>query len=342
MRKKICSAAVSLCIAIAAVLLSGCNRIEDYENDSLGNFDALWTFVDQHYCFFNQKNLDWNAIGDKYRQEALKAGNQRVLFDVMARMLDELRDGHVNLSSWFQTSYYRKWWSDYPQNYDERLIEQYYFNFGYLTLGSFNYGILMPHNIGYLRIPTFSSGLGAGNLDAIFNYFAVCSGLIIDIRDNGGGALTNVETYVSRFIDKPVIAGYIMHKDGPGHNDFSEPFSYTYSPARGHIMWSKPVVVLTNRSTFSAANNFAGIMKSLPTVTMVGATTGGGSGMPLSSELPNGWGIRISACRILDPEGKDTEFGVEPTEGWSVDLDPLEALHGKDTMLEAAIRAIKR
>ena len=62
--------------------------------------------------------------------------------------------------------------------------------------------------------------------------------------------------------------------------------------------------------------------------------------MPLSSELPNGWGVRVSSCRILDPEGKDTEFGVTPTEGWEVDLDPQMALLGKDTILEAAIRAV--
>ncbi|MCH5220067.1 MAG: S41 family peptidase [Muribaculaceae bacterium] len=319
---------------------TGCNSIEDYDNDISGNFDALWNFVDGHYCFFEQKGIDWSAVGEKYRQQAKQCATQRALFNVMAAMLDELRDGHVNLSSPFETSYYRKWWSDYPQNYDERLVEQYYLNFDYHSLGSVYYGILPGHNIGYLRIPTFSSGLGEGNIDAILDYFNVCSGLIIDVRDNGGGALTNVETYVSRFIDKPVVAGYMMHKQGPAHNDFSKPYEYSYKPTEGHLLWSKPVVVLTNRSTFSAANNFVGIMKSLPTVTIVGATTGGGSGMPLSSELPCGWGIRISACRVLDPQGNDTEFGVEPTEGWAVDLDPVQALTGKDTILEAAIQAL--
>ncbi len=332
----------SLVAVLGGLFLSACHSIEDYENDNLGNFDALWTFVDHHYCFFEQKGVDWVAVGERYRAEAGRCANQYALFNVMARMFDELQDGHVNLSSWFETSYYRKWWSDYPQNYDERVVEQNYLAFDYHNLGSTYYGILMPYNVGYLRIPTFSSGLGESNVDAILSYFRTCSGLIIDVRDNGGGDLTNVETYVRRFITEPIVAGYMIHKNGAGHDDFAEPYEYSYAPPRDHLLWTKPVAVLINRSTFSAANNFAGIMKSLPQVVLVGATTGGGSGMPMSSELPNGWGIRISACRILDPAGRDTEFGVEPTEGYAVDMTPEQIAAGRDAILEAAIAAIAR
>lgn len=320
-------------------IVFGCNSIEDYDNDNAGNFDALWNFVDSHYCFFEQKGLDWEAVGAKYREQALRAGNQRALFDVMSRMLDELCDGHVNLSTWFATSYYRGWWADYPQNYDERVVQQYYLNFDYNQLGVTYYAILQPYNVGYLRISSFGAGLGESNMDAILNYFATCTGLIIDVRDNGGGLLTNVKTYVERFIDDKIVAGYMMHKNGPGHNDFSEPFEYCYTPAKDRLHWLKPIAVLTNRSTFSAANNFVSIMKSLPRVTIVGSTTGGGSGMPISSELPNGWGIRISACRILDAAGNDTEFGVTPTEGWEIDITPEQTARGIDPILEAGILA---
>lgn len=78
-------------------------------------------------------------------------------------------------------------------------------------------------------------------------------------------------------------------------------------------------------------------MKNIPGVTVIGATTGGGSGMPYSYELPNGWSVRLSACPILDAKGQPTEFGVEPTEGFAVDMDPLDALQGHDTILDTAI-----
>lgn len=78
-------------------------------------------------------------------------------------------------------------------------------------------------------------------------------------------------------------------------------------------------------------------MKYLPGVKVVGATTGGGSGMPFSSEIPNGWGVRFSACPMYDANGVCTEQGVEPTDGCAIDLDPVQALAGHDTMLDLAI-----
>ncbi|WP_304644597.1 S41 family peptidase, partial [uncultured Duncaniella sp.] len=263
------------------------------------------------------------------------------LFIVCADMLDELKDGHVNLSAPFNTSYYRKWWSDYPQNFSERLIEESYFNFNYRQTGGMKFGIL-SENIGYIYYSSFSNPVGEGNLDNVLYFLKNTQGLIIDVRDNGGGNLTNVETLVSRFITRPTVVGYISHKTGPGHNDFSEPFEIEYKPAaEGRIRWGKPVIVLANRSTFSAANNFVSVMKLLPGVRVVGATTGGGSGMPYSSELPCGWSVRFSACSMLDAERRSTEYGVEPTEGCAVDMNPLEALSGKDTILEFAIALLQ-
>lgn len=331
---------IYLSAAFLAVATS-CHELPDYDNDQRGNFDALWQIIDQHYCFFAEKEIDWNEVYSRYSPRISDRMSPEELFSVCAEMLDELQDGHVNLSAPFNTSYYRKWWSDYPQNYDERLVQQYYFNFNYNSTGAIDYGIL-EENIGYMRYPSFEYGIGEGNLDAVLNHVATCDGLIIDVRDNGGGNLTNVETLVARFINKRTLVGYISHKTGPGHDQFSEPRAFHYNPATGgHLLWSKPVVVLTNRSTYSAANNFVSIMKLLPQVYIVGATTGGGSGLPFSSELPCGWAVRLSACSVLDATGASTEGGVDPTDGCAVDLDPVAALSGSDTMLDRAIDILK-
>ena len=201
----------------------------------------------------------------------------------------------------------------------------------------------MPQNIGYINYSSFSNAIGEGNLDEVLFHLISCNGLIIDVRNNGGGNLTNVETLVSRFITDRTLAGYISHKTGPGHNDFSNPEPFYYYPAeQGRVMWGKAVVVLTNRSTFSAANNFVSIMKYLPNVKIVGATTGGGSGMPYSSELPNGWGVRFSAVPMLDAQGVLTEMGVEPTEGCAVDMSPVDVMNGRDTILDFAIEYLTK
>lgn len=331
-----------LTILLLTYSLSACHDIPEYTNDCRGNFEALWTVIDEHYCFFSEKNVDWNEVHKRYSSRIDNNMTQEELFAVCSDMLAELRDGHTNLSSAFATSYYRNWWSDYPQNYSARLIQQYYFNFNYRSLGAYDYDFL-TQNIGYVHCSSFQSGLGAGNLDYVLQYFNTAQALIFDVRDNGGGNLDNVEDIVNRFIDTRTLAGYMVHKTGPGHNDFSEPYPYYFNPAGdSHRIWRKPVAVLTNRSTFSAANNFVSIMKLLPNVIIIGATTGGGSGMPYSSEIPCGWGVRFSACSILDAKGNTTEFGVEPTEGCHVDMDPQQALNGHDTILDFAISYLQR
>ena len=325
---------------LASILFASCHKIEEWDNNAEGNFEALWTIVDEHYCFFNEKDIDWNQIHDTYKKRVYNGMSSQMLFQVCSEMLNELRDGHVNLSSTSTTSYYTNWWSDYPQNYDSRLVTQYYLGFDHRQLGSISYGIL-NENIGYINYPSFESGLGQGNIDAILAYFSLCTGIIIDIRDNGGGVLLYSEDLARRFIKERTLVGYIVNKSGPGHNDFTEPYAYYYDPVDAtHLSWSKPVVVLTNRSSFSAANNFASIMQFLPNAKIVGARTGGGSGMPITLEIPCGWQVRFSSVSILDAKKQTTEFGVSPSPGCEVDLDPILALEGKDTMIEKAIEVL--
>lgn len=323
-------------------LLWSCHDVPEYESDATGNFDALWSVVDEHYCFFEEKHIDWDSVRMLYRPLITEKTNVIELFQICAGMLNSLQDGHVNLTSSFNTSYYRKWWSDYPQNYDERVVQEHYLKFKYYSVaGAYYYLIGEGDDIGYLRYPSFSQAIGESSLDYILALLSECRGLVIDLRDNGGGDMTNAESLAGRFITQRTLAGYIRHKTGKGHGDFSEPYAFYYDPApAGRVSWDKPVVVLTNRSTFSAANIFTSFMKHLPNVRIVGATTGGGSGMPYTYEIPIGWGIRMSACPVYDCDMVLTENGVEPSEGCAVDLDPELALEGIDTMLERAISVI--
>lgn len=332
------SAIAILCIMLLPVFQS-CHKYEEFANDPEGNFDALWTIIDQHYCFFEYKDIDWNEVGQRYRAQLLPEMTNEELFDVCAQMLKELKDGHTNLiSSWDISRYWI--WEQYPENYDERLIDQYYLNFNFRQASGIKYGIL-SNNIGYMHYGDFGSSIGEGNLDNILAYLASCDGLVIDVRNNGGGYLTNVEKLVARFTTERILAGYISHKTGPGHDEFSEPYAYYFDPAEDtRIKFLKPIVILTNRASYSATNNFVSIMKSISRVRVVGDSTGGGSGMPFTSELPNGWNVRFSACSILDPQGNETEFGTAPSEGCKVDMTIDDIASGRDSILEKAFEVI--
>lgn len=77
-------------------------------------------------------------------------------------------------------------------------------------------------------------------------------------------------------------------------------------------------------------------MKSLDQVTIVGDTTGGGCGLPFTSELPNGWRVRFSSCPIMDAQGQLTEFGVAPDV--RIDMNPDDRSH--DAIIDEAIRLL--
>ena len=327
----------NILLVLFAVIVASCHDEVEYKNDPYGNFDALWTSIDEHYCFFKYKDVDWKAVGERYRAKLQPKMTSKELFDVCSEMLKELKDGHTNLVSPWDVSRY--WiWEKYPVNYDQRVIDEHYLNFEYKKACGIKYGMLR-NNYGYMYYGDFSVSIGEGNLDMILGALASCDGLVIDVRSNGGGLLTNVEPIVARFITEKIHAGAISHKTGPGHNDFSKPYDYYFSPATsGRVKFSKPVVVLTNRASFSATNNFVSIMKSLPQVKVVGDVTGGGCGLPFTSEMPNGWSVRYSASAITDPSGNITEFGVEPD--YKVDMTPQEIAEGRDAILEKAFEVL--
>lgn len=318
-------------VLLLALSFTACVDEDAYEDSPSGNFEALWKIMDEHYCFFSEKGVNWDSIHTVYAPYFNQGMTDDQELEVLGKMLAELKDGHVNLFAGFDYSRYWGFHENYPQNYSDSLVRRY-LGTDYRISNGFKYRIL-DDNIGYLRVPTFENTIGAGNLDDILLYMQPCLGLIIDLRENGGGLMTSAETLAARFTDKEILVGYMRHKTGKGHNDFSDMKEQTLKPAKG-IRWHKPVVVITNRSVFSAANEFVKYMRHCPNVTIVGDRTGGGAGLPFSSELPNGWSIRFSACPMYDTDKQSTEDGIEPD--IKVDLRSEDFLRGKDSMIEAA------
>ena len=318
-------------VSIALLSLGGCIREEEFDNSPQGNFDALWTIIDEQYCFLDYKQIDWDAIYDQYQPLITPDMPNDGLFEVLGNMLAELKDGHVNLSSASNTARYWNWYLDYPRNFNESVVEGY-LGRDYRIGGGAEY-TLLDDNIGYVYYGDFSSGIGDGNLDEMLSYLSICNGLIIDVRNNGGGNLTYATKLAARFTNEKVLTGYIQHKTGKGHNDFSDPDPIYLEPSNS-IRWQKRVVVLMNRHSYSATNDFINSMRYLPNVTLMGDKSGGGSGLPFSSELPNGWGVRFSASPHLDAEGQHIEFGIDPD--IKLDMDTEDEARGIDTMIEAA------
>jgi len=309
-------------------------------NSNKGNFEALWKIIDNQYCYLDYKNINWDSIHSVYNSKITDSIDEYAFFDLMGSMLSELKDGHVNLYTNFDRSRYWKWFSDYPTNFSSKLIySSRYLGDNYRIAGGFRYLKIDNDSIGYMYYGSFSTGFSDSNMRYMLSYFSKCKGLIIDVRDNGGGSLDYSEQLASYFFVNDTVTGYIQHKTGTGHSDFSKPTEIK-TTAHKTLQWQRSVIVLTNRMSYSATNDFVNRMNHAPNCIVVGDKTGGGGGLPLSSELPNGWLVRFSACPMYNSAMENTEWGIEPDV--NVQLTTGDEDKGIDTIIEKAISLIKK
>lgn len=73
-------------------------------------------------------------------------------------------------------------------------------------------------------------------------------------------------------------------------------------------------------------------------IIQVGDWTGGGSGLPFSSELPNGWSIRFSASPHFDKNKQSLEEGIAPD--IAINMSEADQLKKKDTLIEKAFEIL--
>ena len=103
-------------LIITAICLGSCEKLafeDDPGTDNVTSFDFLWSELDRKYSLFEHKQVDWDAMYDQYRPMVNNQLNRVELFDIMGAMLNELRDGHVNLRSEFDISRYENWFTDF-------------------------------------------------------------------------------------------------------------------------------------------------------------------------------------------------------------------------------------
>lgn len=322
---------------IILLFFSSCDQWmipDDPKDEPIDVFDQLWTDVNERYSFFDHKEIDWQQIRTTYRAKISNNMGTIELFDVLADMLFELRDGHVNLSTWFDRSRNWEWYQDFPNNYDQNVIDENYLKRDFWISGPLQHQFV--NDVLYVNYRSFSQTITEANLQVVLDRARQGRGIIIDVRNNGGGSLSNAYTLASGFADSTVVVARQRIKNGPGINDFSSWEDIKVSA--GESVYKGPVVVLTNRRSYSATTFFAQMMKVLPRALIVGDQTGGGGGIPVSGELSNGWTYRFSTTQSTDLDGRQIEDGVLPDV--RRDLNPASLENGEDNIISTAIALI--
>jgi hypothetical protein len=322
-------------IVTAMLLLPCCTAVffhEDPPNNPINNFENLWQDVKERYSYFELKKIDWDSVYTVYRPLVSQSMDDKMLFKVLGDMLYELKDGHVNLTSNFNRSRNWNWYLDYEANFNWINIER-----NYLKKNHFITGPIKNQLIGsvlYIYCGSFSEKLSLAHANELMERASAAKGVIVDVRNNGGGSLSNARLLASCFTDGKVLFARERVKMGPADNEFSEWIDMVLKPKDGK-RYSGRVVVICNRTSYSATTFFAQMMRRLPHVTLIGDQTGGGGGVPASGEMPNGWRYRLSITQTITPEGEHIELGV-PVD-MVVSLKTNDEHNGKDTLIEKAL-----
>jgi carboxyl-terminal processing protease len=200
---------------------------------------------------------------------------------------------------------------------------------------------MLENDIAYIALTTFNDQATEQLREALDELMAQNpKGLILDLRNNGGGYLSTAIEVASEFIPK----GVIMYEEyGDGTRE-------VYNAKRGGRATEIPLVVLVNEGTASASEIVAGAIQDHGRGKLVGTQTYGKGSVqnwiPLSSEDS---GVRITIARWLTPNGKQInnvgltpDVVVEMSDNYvqvPSDTD-IESIEWHDTQLEAAIQLL--
>lgn len=326
-----------LLLTLAAIAM-GCEEIIEPkapQSDPRSVFEYLWTDIHNRYSFFEEKQIDWEDKKEIYSPLIHEEMSPFELFDVLGDMLAELEDGHVNLLSTFNRSRNWSWYEDFPLFFDEQHIYDEYLKTDYRIIGPLHAQTV--NDVLYVRYSSFERKLTAQHMDEIVRLMQFHVGLIIDVRNNGGGNLMNALAIASRLTEEELTYARQRFKTGPGRSDFTPWVPLKVLPHSGEKYLGK-VAVLTNRRSYSTTTFFAQMMKVLPQVRLFGDQTGGGAGTPAFAELPNGWTYRFSSSQMINLEDDQLEFGVQVDE---LLTHPMDLIPGRDHFIEKAISWLK-
>ena len=331
---------ISVLLLTSGILfLNSCEDLllpPDPEPTPIVIFDQLWNDIQNRYSYLELKNVDWDAVGNVYRDKIDDKTSDTALFRILGDMLYELKDGHVNLSSDFNRSRNWAWYLEYPDNYSHELVERSYLGADHAITGPLLNQVI--DSVLYVNYRSFGSEISEDHIDALMERARGLKGMIIDIRNNGGGNLNNGYALASCLTDSTRVFALQRYKTGPDREDFTSWGKMTIEPRTG-TRFAGPVAVLINRRSYSASTFFAQMMRVIPHATLLGDNTGGGGGIPVYGELPNGWTYRFSATQTVTPGGDHIEITV-PAD-IRVDLDPGDKTNGVDTIIEAALAILR-
>ncbi len=180
-------------------------------------------------------------------------------------------------------------------------------------------GLVSGTNILYLSFSKFAlvseyQG-GSAKVKAVLDSFfaqlknSAVTGLIIDVRGNGGGDVSDLNFLVGSLISSPLNVGYTRSKSGTGRLDYTPWAPAVVTPTAGATAFSKPIVVLADGESVSMAELTTMSLKQLPNTTFVGDTTWGANGPLTTNSVFNAGSFNFGNLYTNIETGAVTYYG---------------------------------
>lgn len=197
-------------------------------------------------------------------------------------------------------------------------------------------GKVLENNIGYIEFSSFDDGT-ADDFKAKYGELEKqgIKSLVIDLRNNGGGIVSEALQIADYILDKDDVILYEVDKNNKEEIEKSE----------NAPIINMPIVLLTNGNTASSSEILAGALKDHGKAKIVGTKTYGKGVIQQLLTLPDGSGLKITSEEYLTPnKTKINKIGIEPDE--KVELpdtvkNVLTVEQKDDTQLQKAIEILK-
>ena len=196
------------------------------------------------------------------------------------------------------------------------------------------YSEILENDIGYLEVTSFDEGVAE---DFKAKYLSLkeqgIKGLVIDLRDNGGGLVDEALKIVDYIVPKDQTTLITIDKDGKEE----------ITKSKEDQLIKEPIVLLVNSNSASASEIMAGALKDLKYATIVGTKTYGKGVIQQFLTLSNGAGLKITVEEYYTPnKTKINKVGITPDYEVSLEKNiTREPTNANDTQLNKAKEVLK-
>ncbi|MFA7460020.1 MAG: S41 family peptidase [Trueperaceae bacterium] len=268
---------------------SGTTPTSEQAAANLERFERAWRLVSERYWGLDRSGIDWQAVGEEYRPQALAAADDAALYALLERMYEELGDDHsvyvpparvAEIAEAYGSLPCVALFAGLPPRAPAlanalgpaaralpatvQLAQALPALEDEARMANVTFG-LTAEGVGYLRVPDLASdGVSAAVRGAVNELSAAGAwSFVLDLRNNPGGRLITMMEVAGVF-----TSGFLWRTV----TSWSFPLPY---PAIGFTATDLPLAVLIDGNVHSAAEGLAGALQARGRAVVVGETSAG-------------------------------------------------------------------